>query len=203
MNFKERFNSIKTSQLIIILIIIVVFIGAIVGIINYQNSQKLKKLPMLEIISPADGAIIADSQIVVTGETNLKNIVTINSKEIGVDKYGKFYQEIPLSIGDNKLIVIAKNSIGTENKKELKVTRKDEAIPDNSNFGSVGTENNVQIEQTPQVVEQTNQNTSSDGKGNLSTSGPESFWLLESAFLSAAGASWFATRKKLKNILKK
>ncbi len=203
MNIKERFSSIKPGQLIIILVIFVVFVGAIVGIVNYQNKSKLKKLPMLEIISPTDGAIVADSQIIVTGETNLKNIVTINSKEVKIDKNGKFYEETPLSLGDNTLFVVAKNSIGIKNEKSIKVTRKDESIPENPNITSTNIDENIQTEQTPQVVEPVTQNITGDGKGNLSTSGPESFWLLESAFLSAAGASWFSTRKKLKEILKK
>lgn len=205
--FWERIKSIKTAQLFLPLVLLFVFAGAIVGIVNYQSKNKI---PKLEITSPADGAEVSDAQIVVTGKTDSKNKISVNQKETRIDKKGGFYVETPLSYGKNSINVVAENKAGRKTEKNLLITRKTDLQTSGTTpvIESANPNTVAQSSPQPQAVTQPDTSTqtvipSGDGKGNLSTSGPETFWLLESATLSAAGVAFGMSRKKFKDTLRK
>lgn len=196
--FLHKIKELKPTQLIIPVVIFVLFLGTIVGIIRYQQNVKLKKAPKLEIVGPADGAEVFDAQIVVQGKTNSKNKVSVNNKETKVDSRGDFYAETPLSFGRNDLLIIAENKAGTKNEVIRTVIRKEPGVSASAQPEVVSTSSN---QATTGVT--TSAAPSGDGKGNLTSSGPENFWIPEAMSISGAIAAWMVSRKRFKQTIRK
>ena len=194
--FLHKIKELKPTQLIVPVIIVVLFLGTIVGIVRYQQNARLKKEPKLEIIGPADGAVVSDAQIVVQGETNGRNKVFVNNQETKVDAKGGFYAETPLVEGQNTLVITAENKAGTKNEETRTVTRKDAAV-------QLAADNTVPTASNSATVVSTTATPTGDGKGNLATSGPENFWLPEAMTLSGALAAWSMSRRKFKQTIRK
>lgn len=78
--------------------------------------------PKLEVTDPKDGGSFQDNQVVVTGKSDLKTVVTINDHLVVVSNDGNFSYTLNLSNGDNKIKVVATDEAGNQTTKELKVT---------------------------------------------------------------------------------
>lgn len=186
-----KIKELKPVQLIFPVVLFVLFLGTLVGVIRYQQNNKLQKTPKLEIIGPADGAEVNDAQIVVQGKTTAKNKIFINQKETKVNSKGDFYAEVSLLEGQNKLQIIAENKAGVKNEITRTVTRRD--------LSSVATSPPAQENQPSGSLATTVASQPiGDGKGNLSSSGPENFWIPEALGVSGSLAAWVMSRKRFK-----
>lgn len=93
-----------------------------------DNSSELvilytKEKPELEITSPKDDETVTNEtkDVVVAGQTEAGNTVTINDHYIVVDPEGKFSYTQPLIDGDNLIRIKAVNKAGNETVVEKKV----------------------------------------------------------------------------------
>lgn len=187
----EKIKSIEPKKLILPVIILILFIGTIIGIINYQQKAKQEKAPKIEISKPQQNAILDDAQIVVEGKTSPGAKVSVDSKEATADSKGQFALEAPLKEGENNLNITAVSKDGKKSTSTLKVVRatKQPAQPAPSTS-------------QPQAVAQP-QPVAEVADSNLSSSGPENFWIPEAMSLSAIGAAWAMSRKKFSEAIKK
>jgi cell division protein FtsL len=178
----DRVKTINPRQLLIPVIILIVFIGTIIGIINYQQKTRQNRNPKIEITAPKDNQIIEESQIVLEGNTYAGTKVTVNGKDVSVDKKGKFSTEVSLNEGLNEITITAESQTGKKTEVKKAITR-EYTQP-------------VVAEMTPSGVE---------GSQNaaLNSSGPENFWIPEALSFSGVGAAWYMSRKNLKKALKK
>ena len=79
--------------------------------------------PKLEITEPEDNKLLkgGDKKITIRGKTDQGNAVNINGNIIIVNSEGLFFYELPLSDGDNQIIVTSTNAVGNTTKIERKV----------------------------------------------------------------------------------
>ncbi len=79
--------------------------------------------PKLEISAPSDNAELSGEkqQTTVTGTTDSENTVRINDRIVVVRSDGSFSYDLPLSEGEQTIIIIAKDPAGNETKIERKV----------------------------------------------------------------------------------
>ena len=190
--FKNKLGSIQPKQLVLPLIIFILFVGSVIGVINYQKKAKEQSAPKLEITKPAEGAAVSEAQIVVEGKTSPDITVAVNEKEVKSDSKGQFAAEVPLEEGENTITIIAVNSAEKETVVEKKVTKgAKQAAPATEEGEEIAVE-----EAEPQTVQPT-------AGADLSSSGPETLWLGESALLSISGIGYWVSRKRLTKSLRK
>lgn len=178
----QKIKEMSPLQLIFPFVIFVIFLGTIIGIVRYQNANKQNKTPIIEVTTPADGAVVDVSQVVVQGKTTPGNTVSLGGKNLELDRKGNFKTEAPLSYGENRILITVKNKSGIATEKILRVDRKGQPAP----------------------VSQPNTKETTVGKSqneSLSKSGPENFWIPEALLISAVGAAWVMSRKKLENTI--
>lgn len=167
--------------LLVTFLVLIMLSGAIYGIYNFQKNNALKKEPTLEIYKPNDGQEVSGAQIVLEGKTNSsRNKVFVNGQNIAIDKKGNFATEISLKEGENIIFIEASNPY----KKKITIERKIIRIipsPVNAYKGSDYIYSN----------------------GKLNNSGPENFWLPETALLAAAATAFIGTKGELSRIRRK
>jgi cytoskeletal protein RodZ len=95
------------------------FIAFIIGILillflAYLGFQyrTLQEPPVLFIDSPSDQAVVAEKRIEVFGKTDPDATLTINGISVIVRADGKFFDQIALEGGVNKLTIIATSRLG-------------------------------------------------------------------------------------------
>jgi Glucodextranase, domain B len=79
--------------------------------------------PVLSITSPSSGGRIPDSKVMVRGLTDPGSAVTVNGIAAQMEKSGRFTAEIPLSEGENSIVVTSVDQAGNPTTKIVKVTR--------------------------------------------------------------------------------
>lgn len=80
--------------------------------------------PGLKIYSPKNNLIVKTEIIEIKGKTDPEGKLFINGQEITIMAAGSFSEKINLNKGENKIIIVAKNKAGKENKKEIGVNYK-------------------------------------------------------------------------------
>ncbi len=82
-----------------------------------------KNPPFLEIDIPDNGKIITgdSNEIVINGETDPENEITVNDRIVIIDQQGKFSYQANLNQGENKFIITAKDRAGNLVSLERKV----------------------------------------------------------------------------------
>jgi len=77
--------------------------------------------PSLTIISPANNSTYysSNNRIEIRGETDENTTVTINDRMTIVDASGKFSYTITLSLGENKIKILATDKAGNQKQEEL------------------------------------------------------------------------------------
>ena len=75
--------------------------------------------PKLEVYSPPEGFVTQSLNVIVEGNTNKENKVTVNGKEIMVNEEGHFSNKIDLSKGINTINIVASKKHG----KTTEITR--------------------------------------------------------------------------------
>jgi len=76
----------------------------------------------LDIITPADKAIVTVSPIEVKGKTLPGETVFINEKEMKADSMGNFSTTIALDEGENYIIIVANDKEGNYAERDLIIT---------------------------------------------------------------------------------
>lgn len=74
--------------------------------------KKIVEPPSLDLFSPINGMITAESNLQIRGQTDKEVKVTINGKEIKNSEQGIFDETLPLSPGVNTLIIAAEKKHG-------------------------------------------------------------------------------------------
>lgn len=95
------------------------FIGLIVSLLLvaflvYLGGQyfQIGKAPPLTLTSPANQQIVTGSRVVVEGKTDPDTTVTINGVSTIVRDDGRFYEQVPLEAGVNKITITATSRFG-------------------------------------------------------------------------------------------
>jgi len=89
---------------------------------NQTESTNINSGMSLDIIAPADKAIVTVSPIEVKGKTLPGETVFINEKEMKADSMGNFSTTIVLDEGENYIIIVANDKDGNYAERDLIVT---------------------------------------------------------------------------------
>lgn len=74
--------------------------------------RTISTLPQLTVLSPIDQAIVTTGRVVVEGKTDSDATVTIDGISTIVRDDGRFYEQVPIERGVNKLTIIATSKFG-------------------------------------------------------------------------------------------
>ncbi|MBM3205384.1 hypothetical protein FJZ41_00845 [Candidatus Shapirobacteria bacterium] len=87
-------------------------------IIWYDNEA-----PSLEINEPADGTVVTEDagKVKISGQTDPEASLLINDHLVILDKEGNFSYNLGLSVGENKILILAKDQAGNQSEKTLTV----------------------------------------------------------------------------------
>jgi len=89
----------------------------------YKQFKDLHAPPPLLVISPKEELVIKNPSISVYGDTDRDATLTINNEPILVTSDGKFFKDINLDLGNNTIVIEAKNRGGETTTVIRKVTR--------------------------------------------------------------------------------
>lgn len=89
----------------------------------YLQYRNLHQPPPLIIESPEDGLIVKTEDVAVFGKTDVDATLTINHELVLVKEGGKFYKDIPLTVGSNILQIEAISRVGEKTAVTRTVTR--------------------------------------------------------------------------------
>jgi len=109
-----------TPRFLVVTFVVLVF-AFLVGYIFF-SAEKVARPPAVEIISPKD-EITKKGEILIEGKTANTAIVEINGQLVPVDDKGYFKQKITLNEGVNIFDVKAKNRLGREEIKQIKILK--------------------------------------------------------------------------------
>jgi len=91
--------------------IVVALIIIFLGYLGFQY-RSLQQPPMLNIASPVNQQVVTDNRIDVLGTTNPDATVTVNGISVLVRDDGKFFDQIQLDPGVNKVVIVAISRYG-------------------------------------------------------------------------------------------
>lgn len=111
-------NFVITPKLIIATIVIIAVLAVILYVAISIN--QFSRPPGISIITPKE-EIVTDKNTLIEGKTLGTAIVEINSQTVNVSDSGEFSQKVDLTEGLNIFEISAKNRIGKESRKTLKV----------------------------------------------------------------------------------
>jgi cytoskeletal protein RodZ len=77
-----------------------------------RQYSAIRKLPALTVTAPQDQMIAAQDRVVVEGQTDSDATVTINGISTIVRDDGRFYEQISVSVGVNKIMIVATSKFG-------------------------------------------------------------------------------------------
>lgn len=89
-------------------------IFALIAIYAIWNGRNLILGPRLTITSPSNGARVDQNPIMVEGVAKNISFISINGREIYVDKDGNFKESVVLTPGENSLEVFTKDRFNKE-----------------------------------------------------------------------------------------
>ncbi|OGK16678.1 hypothetical protein A2774_00050 [Candidatus Roizmanbacteria bacterium RIFCSPHIGHO2_01_FULL_39_12c] len=86
-----------------------------------QSETETDSQITLVIQNPADGAMVTDSSLTVSGVTDANAEVFVNEFELEADEEGNFSQELTLEEGENIIVITAVDEAGNFAERELTV----------------------------------------------------------------------------------
>lgn len=92
-------------------IILVVLVLVFLGYLGLQYG-KINSPPSLSLTSPANQLIVSDPRVDVLGSTDPDATVTVNGVSVLIRGDGKFFDQVDLSTGVNKITVVATSRFG-------------------------------------------------------------------------------------------
>ncbi len=113
----------QDGKTIIKILIAILIITGIAGYSLYQG-RNLIKGPELIITSPANGITVSDPIISINGSAKNISYISLNDRQIFVDKDGIFKEELLLASGYNVWKVEAKDKFGRVVSKKIEIILK-------------------------------------------------------------------------------
>lgn len=88
--------------------------GLLVVFLIYFISQyrRLSQAPTLVVVAPTNQVIVSQEKVIVEGKTDSDATVTINGVSTIVRDDGRFYEQVPVTLGVNKIIIVATSKFG-------------------------------------------------------------------------------------------
>jgi cytoskeletal protein RodZ len=112
----------------------VVLVLLIIGAYLYREFRSFVSDPYLVLDQPANGAVVTDTKVILSGKADARAVVSVNDALVPVSIDGKFEEELVLHAGENTVVVSAKNRFDKEKTVTISVTAKvdsdTESIPD-------------------------------------------------------------------------
>ncbi len=102
----------------IIVFLLVLFGYGLFEIWNYATG------PQLAIVSPINGAAVAESLVTIEGQGKNTKEITLNDRAIVTDETGHFSEKVLLSYGYNVLKLKAQDRFGKTTEQELQIVYK-------------------------------------------------------------------------------
>lgn len=96
------------------------FVVVTVGYIVWEV-WSINKIPVLEISTPVNNAVITSGSVTIGGKTDPGMIVTVNGQNLFVNDQGGFQTQLGLSPGLTEITIIAKNRFGKQTGKTLDI----------------------------------------------------------------------------------
>ena len=93
---------------------IYLLIFAVIALYSIWNGRNLILGPHIKIISPINGSQVDQNPIIIEGTARNVSFISINGREIYVDKGGNFKEVVVLTTGENSLEVFAKDRFNKE-----------------------------------------------------------------------------------------
>jgi cytoskeletal protein RodZ len=103
-----------------ITIIIAVLVALFLAYLSFQY-RTLQQAPTLVIDEPRSQAVVTDKRIDILGKTDPDATITINGVSVLVRSDGKFFDQINLESGVNKIAVVATSRLGKTTSKTIEV----------------------------------------------------------------------------------
>jgi hypothetical protein len=91
--------------------ILLIFLCIFLGYLGFQY-RKLNQPASLSIESPVNQFVTHERRVDLLGKTDPDATVTVNGINILVRADGKFFDQIPLDVGPNKIIIVATSRFG-------------------------------------------------------------------------------------------
>ena len=112
-----------TTKKILKIIVISIIVLCLLGYTTYEI-QKLFWGPTIVVLSPANGALISDPEIEISG--NAKNIteISLDDRKIFVDEQGNFNEKLLMLYGYNVISIKASDKFGRNTEKIIEVVYK-------------------------------------------------------------------------------
>ena len=101
----------QSGKAIIKISIIVLVASAVIGY-SYFQSRNLIKGPQVSLLSPITGQTLSDPLVSINGVAKNISFISLNDRQIFVDKDGKFNEQLLLSPGYNMWTIQAKDKFG-------------------------------------------------------------------------------------------
>ncbi len=115
----DRHTTRKLIKIIIISIVLLCFFSY-----TAYEIQKVVFGPRIQVLSPANGALVSNSYTEISGvATNVKDI-TLNDRKIFIDEKGNFKEKLLLSYGYNTIVIRAIDKFGKQAEKTIEVIYK-------------------------------------------------------------------------------
>lgn len=115
--------STKSANSYIKLFVGILFVILITGYTYFQSGNFIEG-PTLVIDTPANGSTFSKSLITIEGTARHITHIQLNNDQIFVDEYGKFSEQLLLSLGYNIITLEAQDRFGRETTKTLELVYK-------------------------------------------------------------------------------
>lgn len=102
----------KASRALALRITIVVIISLLILGYGLFQARNLINGPEINVLTPTNGENVTDSLVVVSGSTSNITRITLNDRQIFVDKQGKFIEKLLVPPGYTIIKLVAQDKFG-------------------------------------------------------------------------------------------
>jgi hypothetical protein len=117
-------------NILIPVLIIIAFVGIALGVANYRKQSQDKDVnngtqeaPDVTVTSPLDQEKVSGNNVTVRGETDSKNIVSVNNEAVTVNEEGSFEKTVALTDKENLINIEVTDPDGNKTIVERMVIR--------------------------------------------------------------------------------
>src|SRR5690349_19955452 len=108
----DRYKNRKKIKIAIISIVLIILFGY-----TFYEIRKVVYGPRITIFTPLNGSMATSSYVLVTGNAQNINDISLNDRKIFIDEKGNFSEEALLSYGYNVLTLKASDKFGKQTEK--------------------------------------------------------------------------------------
>ena len=113
----------QSGKALIKISVVVLIITGIIGY-SYYQSRNLIKGPQVALSTPTSGSTVANPLVAIKGTASNISFISLNNRQIFVDKNGNFNEELLLSPGYNMWTIEAKDKFGRIVSKKIELILK-------------------------------------------------------------------------------